>query len=356
MKKLRFVSMITSRYPIAAMMVGVYLASLCLIGCAGRGGVKEKADTGLQKEDIQNPPLEEKQKEPSLEPSNEAAQTDINIQIKDSVPDIQLLGREENPMRYPFKIRFATGKIIDIRDIDPYRDLPYKQLQDIHGGYERLYDLTELSKREQEAALSGARINAEAYRDGNYLRILTKAPVIEVQNGITAIAYHASFYSNIEDILATKGHTLIYDHNGNLLQDIKDDQDGFYDIRLSADGQYLMQKYGTAYGEDGGGQLEMGFKFYDTSTGEMVFDCDLGKDNNLMGYGFIEEQPHLGTSFSLTPQKFEYSVYDVFKRELYKYSGTRSQFEDTKFMQGLFKELLQTGNSRQLLNHGFIKK
>jgi hypothetical protein len=200
-------------------------------------------------------------------------------------PEITQIGEEDNVRRYPTKLKFTSGKIIDVRDIDPYRALPYKLAWEAEDRLDRNYDLSELSIKEQDRILKGSRINTDAFRERTYLKLMTKEPVISIARDKVAISYHASYYSNSEDILATEGYALVYDNNGNKLYEIQDKKDGFYDCQLSEDGKYLMQKYGTDYGEDGGGQLESGFKFYDGNTGEKICELELGK-REVSTYGF----------------------------------------------------------------------
>ena len=261
----------------------------------------------------------------------------------------------DNARLFPAKLKFVNGSSIDVRDINPYKNLPYKAYRKDPDGFEHFYDLTDMSRAGQDEILKGCRINPDALRNSNYLRIFAKSPVVELSDSLVAIAYHIAYYSNEEDILGTQGITILYDNAGNEITRIEDKKDGFYDIRLSSDGKYLMQKYGTNYGEDGGGQLDTGFRFYDTETGERIYEWEQGKDPFIKNYGFIKEQPFLATSFRFEKDYFDYYVYDLLSNSTYFFRGSREKFRNHEFMQQLFAEVISDGNSESLLKQNFKK-
>jgi len=267
-----------------------------------------------------------------------------------------VLFADDNARHSFTKIKFTNGVTIDVRDINPYRDLPYKTYRKDPNGFEYFYDLSEKSKSEQDKIIEGCRINPDAYRDGNFLKIFVKAPVIEVTDSLVAIAYHKSYYSNEEDILCTQGVTIIYDYTGKEINRIEDKKDGFYDIRLSNDGKYLMQKYGVDYGEDGSGQLDRGFKFYYLQNGKMIFKVQLGKDQFLGGYNFIPKKSDFATYFRYYGKFFESYVIDLINKSVYKKVVDRKKyFNNPEFRKTLSPNFLKTKNVSGLIKDGYKK-
>lgn len=271
------------------------------------------------------------------------------------IPQVEIFGEDDNEMRFPTKVRFAGGEVIDVLQVDPYRNFPAKELKSWVGGLERLYDLSALTDQTKKQMLTGARLNKDAYCTDQYLRLLTKPPLIENSGGITAIAYHAAFYCGIEDIQATQGYALLYDIQGNLLHKIADKKDGFYDIRLSSDGKYLMQKYGYDFGEGGDGQLEEGFKFYDTGSGDMIFEWRLGKDRHLGGYDMFFD-----TNIALVfrrefPFHSQYYI-DLENKTIYmKKMNLQEYSNNPEYRKELIPLFSKSRKISDLLKDGFIK-
>lgn len=331
--------------------------AVCIMGCAGCGGVKDSNTQSIEpQQEVNNDTAESVPKSASTHKSAVAGN-----KSNDSYK-IQLLGEENNPMRYPHIIQFTNGKVVDITEVDPYKDLAYPVLRQQNGGLNRLYDLVNLTKPEVESLLKEAHINEEAFHQMGFFRMFNKLPVVEAKEDKVAIAYHATYYSSEEDILSTQGYALIYDNEGNLIQKIEDREHGFYDIRLSADGQYLMQKYGTAYGEDGGGRLNMGFKFYDTDTGEMIFEWDLGRDQFISSYG-SNGAKNLLKGFHVVrddPKRFEWfyifpELGHIYVKYIPRHPIESLDKEMNLLYNDLMKEASESNKNSILKDHGFNK-
>ncbi len=280
----------------------------------------------------------------------------ISIADKDSTKH-KIVTRfgDDNERRFPAKIQFISGKVLDVRKVDPYAHVFEKELKVWDGGLERLYDLNKISQEEKDRMLKGIRLNKDAHCTNNYLRLMTKTPRVEISGGKTIIAYHAAFYCAEDEILGTQGYALIYDKYGNLLRRVKDRKDGFYDIRLSSDGKYLMQKYGYDYGEGGEGQLERGFRFYDTDTGEMIFEWELGKDKSLNGFDYFPNK-YLSSYYRTEKDRFEYYIIDIEKGQIYYKNMTRRKyFNNPEYRKSLFPNFVKTKNTTDLLLDGFKK-
>ncbi len=337
--KLRIESSYMKTYKQYSFGFGLVLLVMMFVGCGGQKEIKPEKDEAK---------------------TGHIISTDVEAdqkKISDSIPiqKVALFGEEENDSRYPYKIRFVSGKVIDVRVVDPYSDLPYESLRTVEGGFERLYELSDLSVKEQESILEGSRINPDAWRDGRFLRMLTKPPVVEISDSKTVISYHASIYSNQEDILATQGYALVFNKNGKLLHTLQDKKDGFYDIRLSSDGKYLMQKYGIDYGEDGSGQLDRGFRFYDTDKGEMIFEWELGKDPYIRGFDMIPNTHFLGC-YRIENSHYIHYIIDIEKGGLFMKSMDRSRYmNDIEYAKTLFPNFLKSGRLEDSLIDGFKK-
>ncbi len=247
------------------------------------------------------------------------------------------------------------NRVLDIREINPYKSLPYPIRNISEKKLQFGYDFSNSSFAEKEIILKGTRINSDAYRkDSSYLTAYVKLPIVEAEGNIVAISYHISYYCNDEDILATQGVTVIYNEMGVEIQRIKDEKDGFYRIHLSDDGKYLVQEYGTDYGEDGGGQMERGIKIYETNTGKQIYEKDLGRDQF---YNYTDFLTNSLCFYSRNEdEKFEYFVIDFINDEtyllvmdMYKYANS-NEYRGNQLLN--FKK---SENVNDLLKDGFIK-
>ncbi|MEM6394696.1 MAG: hypothetical protein AAF741_00010 [Bacteroidota bacterium] len=277
---------------------------------------------------------------------------DFFIQDDQTLNEIILFG-DDNERRFPTKLKFISGNVIDVRDADPYRSLPYPRQGKDPDNLEHFYDLSALPRVEQDIVLKEARINENAFRETNYLSITTQVPRIEIADSIVVVAYHAYYYSNDEDILATEGVAIIYDEQGEEVTRITDKKDGFYDIRLSANGNYLMQKYGTNYGEDGGGQLDTGFKFYNTYTGKIIFEKSFGKDQFLDGFDFFFETNY-AKYYRSKGQVFQHGLIDFLNRKVYTKNMDYDKYSnDESYSRTTFPLFLKSKKTKDLIKDGF---
>ncbi len=335
--KLRIESSYMKIYKQYSFGFGLVLLVMMFLGCGGQKEIKPEKDEAKTGHIIST----------NVEADQKKTSDSIPIEI------VVQFGEEENEMRYPAKLRFLSSEIIDVRDVDPYKDLPFPSIGEYENGIERYYDLSELSLEKQNEILAGSRINKDALRNTNYLRLVTNAPIVQIAGDKTVIAYQAYFFCNEEDILATQGYALIYDANGNILHKIHDKKDGFYDIHLSSDGKYLMQKYGTNYGEDGSGWLDQGFKFYDTDSGEMTFEWELGKDQFLSGFDFLRYAKSCTNFYREEGSEFDYFVIDILNGIVYKKTFNRKLLNDPGYV--IFPSFIKSKKISDLLNDGFIK-
>lgn len=342
--------------------------------------------------------------------------------LQDTLPGI-IQFDTDNLRLMPVKLRFTSGKVIDIRAENPYRDLPYPVIYIDEDSLEYLYELSGLGKARQSTLLTGARLNEDAllfdmggmqwlcevnglgetylqlrsqrsldlerilndlyhigkhevyehrvrenklpagfhddasYADsGYYLRTWVNVPRVEVQSDRAVVAYHITYYSNTEEILATQGYSLIYDEYGKETHRIHNRKDGFYDIQLSGDGRYLMQQFGTNYGEDGGGQLDRGFNFYDVISGELLIEIELGRDQFITSYG--SNNNLIGGGFHIVRRDpINYDWFYIFPKtkRIYKKSWDRSVNIDDE-MQKIYHEFGRNSNldfEKVIENNGF---
>ena len=294
--------------------------------------------------------------ETSVDTQNVIKEVTEELKVQPSPKKIEPFGTD-NARLAPSKLRFTNGKVVDITEIDPYRKLRYKRLREDPDGFEHLYDLSDKPRDQQDEILADARINTDAYRESNYLRLLTQAPVIAIAGGKAAVAYHAFFYSNNEDVLATQGIVIVFNERGEEIRRIKDERDGFYDIKLSNDGKYLMQKYGTNYGEDGGGQLETGFKFYDLETGKLIYEKSFGKDQFLDAFSFIPKVLDWVVIERNPNSTFELHLINLKTRETYFFEGDLERhIANPMYLEKILEEFKERGEIRFLVKQGFKKK
>ena len=249
------------------------------------------------------------------------------------------------------------NKRLDIRHVNPYRNLPYLIDYMSEDSVDYQYDLSTLSIPEKEALLKGMRINEDALWEGKkYLKAFVKTPVVDAKGKTVAIAYHISYYSNPEDVLGTQGIVILYNDKGEEVRRIEDKKDGFYDILLSEDGKYLMQKYGFDYGEDGSGQLVRGFKFYNTETGEKIFEWELGKDQFLGGYNMFFNT-YFATIYRIEGSRFEQYIVDYINKAIYlKSLDKRKYFSENLDNEGaMAPTFIKTKEIKDLIKDGFKK-
>jgi len=247
---------------------------------------------------------------------------------------------------------------LDIRHVNPYRNLPYPIDYMSEDSVDYQYDLSTLSIPEKEALLKGMRINEDALWEGKkYLKAFVKTPVVDAKGKTVAIAYHISYYSNPEDVLGTQGIVILYNDKGEEVRRIEDKKDGFYDILLSKDGKYLMQKYGFDYGEDGSGQLVRGFKFYNTETGEKIFEWELGKDRFLDGYSFFPNTYYYVNYYRTEGKYHHYYIIDINNKNVYQKSMDRKKYSNDYpgYRETLFPTFLKTKEIKDLIKDGFKK-
>jgi hypothetical protein len=347
---------------------------------------------------------------------------DICDKSLDTLPSI-IQFDTDNLRRMPVKLRFRSGKVIDIRAENPYLGLPYPVIHMDEDSLEYLFELSDLGRVAQSMLLTGARLNEDAllfdlggiqwlceesglgekysqlrseraldlervlselyhfgkyevyehrvrenklpigFRDdaafanaGFYLRAWVNVPRVEVQFDRAVVAYHITYYSNTEDILATQGYALIYDENGNEIQRLHDRKDGFYDIQLSNDGRYLMQQFGSNYGEDGGGQLNRGFRFYDVKSGELLLELELGKDQFITSYG--SNNTHLNSGFHIVRRdSINYCWFYVFpkSKNIYQKKWAKTINLDDEMLQiyNDFRRNINLDFEQVIKKHGF---
>gem|GEM_PF-6395950 len=297
----------------------------------------------------------------SCTPTNEVSKfqkTKTDLIQSSSDPDkLQLItsGGKNNPQRVATSLHFSNGKVIDLRSIDPYRNWSHPILRGDSTGLSRLYDLSDLSADEQSVELSQLSINELAQRDSEYLRVWTETPRIEMSDSIAAVAFNKTYYSNEEDILGTSGQVLLYDHEGEIESQLIDNKEAFYSIKLSKDGRYLVQKYGIDYGEDGGGQLERGFKFYKTNlkSNSLFFEINLGDDQFLQGFDFISNTQFF-TFFRRESSRHEKFVIDLQTNIIYKKTMDRELYSSNKDYRGsTFPKFRESFMASDLIEDGF---
>ena len=245
-------------------------------------------------------------------------------------------------------------KVLDVRRINPYRNLPYPIEYMSEDSVDFSYDLSTLTFERQKSVMEGMRINLDALYDGSYLKVFVKAPVVVARGNTVAIAFHISYYSNEEDILGTQGVVIFYNEKGEEIRKIEDDENGFYDIRLSADGKYLLQKYGVNYGEDGSGQLDSGLKFYDVETGEMVFEWKLGKDD-LDGYNMFFNT-YFATCYRDVRKETQHFIVDFVHGDVYFKSSDRYKYaNDPEYRKTVAPDFVKLRTIDALLKNDFKK-
>lgn len=262
-----------------------------------------------------------------------------------------------NPRNYLVKVRADKANrsefnYIDLRKINPYRNMGYPFIYMAEDSVDFSYDLSSISDFRLNTLMGQVRINSDVELSKGSLTAYVKPPVAVIKVNTLAIAYSIHYYTNNDDLIGAQGEAIIIAANDEDIVRISDNSNGFYDIRLSYDGSLLMQKYGTNYGEDGGGQTIHGLKIYSIKSGALKFSFEFGRTDNLVNYGFIEDLPNFATAL-LKANGFEYFVFDIKNNTLYKYSGTMEEWTNQSRMRLLLSGFLQAGDVDQLTMSGF---
>jgi hypothetical protein len=248
-------------------------------------------------------------------------------------------------------------KSLDLRELNPYKNLPYPIDYMSEDSLEYRYNLSKTDSNIKNQILDELNVHKNTMRDHEYLGAFVKTPVVEIQDNKLAIAYHITYSDGNENILGTQGYALFFNKTGDETLRLQDKEFGFYDIRLSTDSKCLMQKYGTDYGEDGSGQLERGFKFYDTGTGKILFEWKLGKDQFLDGFDFIPNTNYHTNFYRTEGLVHEYYLIDVLSKAVYKKTMNRHRYsnDSTGYRNSLFPNYRTTREINDLIKDGFQK-
>ncbi len=290
----------------------VCFTSIFLLSCVGCGGVKnggntlnEISSTNIIVENSENKTLP-KDSKTDLQNKETTQQQKQPITIDNNGID----AKTNTLSRIP-KVIFSNGNTLKMKEINPYESLEYPTNWVSKDGWEISYNLSNLSGKMKDQILNKIHLNSKAFitKERN-LTLIQELPRIISNGEIIAVSFNQSFYSNEEDILGTRGITKIIDNDGDLINQIDDPSHGFNKMELSPDGEFLMQKYGSNYGEDGGGQTDTGFKFYRLKSGNKVYEIDMKRDRYIRGYGFYKEH-HDFFIYRSTPEFWQWIQIEI---------------------------------------------
>ena len=246
------------------------------------------------------------------------------------------LENPESPRNY--LINFKEGNSIDVRVTNPYAglDLPivYMSNDSLDFTY-ALYRSTQANSPDFGDISSILKHSCNNESSSPVfskfpIQVFSKSPVIDVKGDRIVVGYHISFQCSEEEVIITQGVSIIYNEYGKEIKRLKDQEAGFYDLRLSNNGKFLMQKYGFNYGEDGGEKIDSGFKFYDLENkkkiGELGFKNDqftisYDTDNNNIGFHIIRAKPDF----------WEWYFIDVLAKVYYLKKWDRLEYSANQF-------------------------
>jgi len=276
----------------------------------------------------------------------------------DTVKKSGIIYDNSNPRNFILTFSNSSGKRdIDLREINPYNNLSDQIDYVSKDSFDFWYDLGNESDFNKTQILKNIRINEDAHRENlKYLKAFVKTPEVEIKNDKAFVGYHISYYSSDEDILGTQGVVMVFNDNGEIVTKIEDLNDGVYEIRVSEDGKYLLQKYGINYGEDGSGQLRRGFKFYSAESGKKLYEFPLGKDEFITWFDFFPNSNYLFNFSREEGDIHEYYMLDFLNKKVYLKSLNRKKFSnDINYRNSILTNFNKERSTNSLLKDGFKK-
>jgi hypothetical protein len=202
--------------------------------------------------------------------------------------------RVENPIEvhfyggYPGRIDFwdvaeqQLIKSVDLVQSHPFNGLPFKTTGRVYGSDRYLLQPGEQAAFKQ--AVGGWTLQ-EGYADEDVLAAdgqIEAFSRVEIMKEYTVVTYNLYLVADHGAVVGIIAEYVVYDKNGKETGRFRTDKSGLAAM-VSADGQYVVSKYGGMYSEDE--YLPEGIRIYEVKTGDLIWEYPLAQNNS--GYYFF---------------------------------------------------------------------
>lgn len=204
-------------------------------------------------------------------------------------------------------IFFVNGKVWNLAENNPYNQLDYPVLEYVYyTGLCKKYQVTpDTTFRESTTPIekidtffvSLEHLPADEDRTVAYAQ--SRYHVTNSNKSYTAAYYILMSQNQDEDIIGMRSTIIVFDSLGNILRVFRQLDTAPIVVSVTEDGKYLGMTYGEMLDESGSFLANPGFRVYDISTGEKVFEiegiphegefsfpCLIGNNKIVVSYNF----------------------------------------------------------------------